>query len=198
MDKPAETEYPVAPAIRARWSPRAFEPRSVDPSQMRSLLEAARWTASSFNEQPWRFIVALRDETEEFERMLGCLVPGNQAWARNAGALILTVARESFTHNEKPNRSAPYDVGQAAAAMALQATELGLRVHQMAGIDRDKIRETYDIPEGFTPLTGIAVGYPGRLDELSESLRESETAPRRRKPQSEFVFSANWGDPAAW
>jgi nitroreductase len=198
MDKPANTQYPVSAAVKARWSPRALKPESVPADQMRSLLEAARWTASAFNEQPWRFIVALRDETVEFERMLGCLVPGNQQWARNAGALILTVVSESFARNDKPNGSARYDVGQAASALALQATELGLRVHQMAGIDRDKIRETYGVPQGFAPLTGIAVGYPGPLDELPEGLRETESAPRERKAQSEFVFSGNWGEPASW
>jgi nitroreductase len=198
MDKPANTQYPVSAAVKARWSPRALKPESVPADQVRSLLEAARWTASAFNEQPWRFIVALRDETEEFERMLGCLVPGNQQWARNAGALMLTVVRERFSRNDKPNGSARYDVGQAASALALQATELGLRVHQMAGIDRDKIRETYGVPDGFAPLTGIAVGYPGPLDELSEELREMETAPRQRKQQSEFVFRGNWGEPVDW
>jgi nitroreductase len=198
MDKPANTQYPVAAAIEARWSPRALKPESVSPEQMRSLLEAARWTASAFNEQPWRFIVALRDETEGFERMLGCLVPGNQQWAHNAGALILTVVRETFSRNDKPNGTARYDVGQAAAALALQATELGLRVHQMAGIDGDKIRQTYAVPEGYAPLTGIAVGYPGPIEGLPEGFRESETAPRERKPQAEFVFSGNWGDAAIW
>jgi nitroreductase len=198
MDKPANTDYPVSAAIEARWSPRALKPESVSPEQMRSLLEAARWTASAFNEQPWRFIVALRVETEKFERMLGCLVPGNQQWAHNAGALILTVAREAFTRNDKPNGSARYDVGQAASALALQATELGLRVHQMAGIDSDKIRETYAVPDGYAPLTGIAVGYPGPIEVLPEGFRDSEAAPRERKPQAEFVFSGSWGDAAAW
>ena len=177
MDKPAKPQYPIAPPIEARWSPRALKPESVPPNKIRSMLEAARWTASSFNEQPWRFIVALRDETEEFERMLGCLVPGNRQWARNAGALILTAARETFTRNGKPNGAAFHDLGQAAAALALQATELGLRVHQMAGIDREKVRETYGIPQGYSPLTGIAVGYPGSLDELPEGVREMEAAP---------------------
>jgi len=198
MDKPANTQFPVSAAVKARWSPRALKPESVPADQVRSLLEAARWTASAFNEQPWRFIVALRDETEEFERMLGCLVPGNQQWARNAGALILTVAREAFSRNGKPNGTARYDVGQAASALALQATELGLRVHQMAGIDGEKIRETYGVPEGFAPLTGIAIGYSGPLEELPEGLRGAETAPRERKPQSEFVFGRSWGDPAGW
>lgn len=198
MDKPANTQYPVAAAIEARWSPRALKPESVSPEQMRSLFEAARWTASAFNEQPWRFLVALRDQTEEFERMLGCLVPGNQQWARNAGALILTVVHETFARNDKPNGTAFYDVGQAASALALQATELGLRVHQMAGIDRDKIRETYGVPQGYAPLTGIAVGYSGQLDDLPEGFREAEAAPRERKPHAEFVFSGNWGDAAAW
>jgi len=198
MNKPADAQYPLNPIVAERWSPRALDPRPVPSEQMRSLLEAARWTASAFNEQPWSFLVALRDDADEFERMLGCLVPGNQQWARNAGALILTVVRERFARNDKPNGTALYDLGQSAAALALQATDLGLRVHQMAGIDRDKIRETYGIPEGYAPLTGIAVGYPGPVELLPEGFREAETGPRERKPQSEFVFSGNWGNPAAW
>jgi len=198
MKKPADADYPVCPIVAERWSPRALEPRSVPPEQMRSLLEAARWTASAFNEQPWSFIVALRDDTTEFERALGCLVPGNQQWARNAGALILAVVRERFARNDKPNGTALYDLGQSAAALALQATDLGLRVHQMAGVDRDKVRQTYGVPEGFAPLTAIAVGYPGPIELLPEGFREAETKPRERKPQSEFVFSGKWGNSATW
>ena len=121
--------------IKHRKSVREFLDRPVERDKIMTCLEGARLAPSESHSQPWRFIVALRDETEEFERMLGCLVPGNQQWAHNAGALILTVVQETFARNDKPNGTARYDVGQAASALALQATELGLRVHQMAGID---------------------------------------------------------------
>jgi nitroreductase len=198
MDKIADTGYPVHELIAKRWSPRAFEPKPVPAELLRSLLEAARWAASSFNEQPWRFLVARREDSDEFERMLGCLMEGNQSWARNAGALILTVAKETFTHNDRPNRSAVHDIGLAAGNLSLQATHLGLRVHQMAGIERDKIRKTYGIPDGFQPVTGIAIGYPGNVEDLPEALRAPETAPRERKPQSEIVFAGTWNTPAPW
>jgi nitroreductase len=196
MEKIAETGYPVHELIAKRWSPRAFEPKPVPTEALRSVLEAARWAASSFNEQPWRFLVARREDSEEFERMLGCLMEGNQSWAKNAGVLILTVAKETFTRNDRPNRSAFHDVGLAAGNLSLQATDLGLRVHQMAGIEVDKIRKTYDVPEGFQPLTGIAIGYPGSVEQLPEPLRAPEIAPRQRNPQSEFVFSGTWNNPA--
>jgi nitroreductase len=198
MEKKAETRYPVHLLIAKRWSPRAFDARPVPPEQIRSLLEAVRWSASSFNEQPWTFFVARRQDDEHFEKMLGCLVPGNQEWAQNAGVLMLTVAKQTFTHNDRPNRVAIHDIGLAAATLTLQAEELGLRVHQMAGIDLNAIRETYGIPEGHDPVTGIAIGYPGSIEDLPESFRDSETATRERKPQSEFVFEGAWGRPAEW
>jgi len=198
MEKAAETQYPVHELIAKRWSPRAFEPRPVPSEAVRSLLEAARWAASSFNEQPWRFIVARREDSEEFERMLGCLMEGNRSWAKDAGVLILTAAKEAFTRNDRPNRSAVHDVGLAAGNLSLQATDLGLRVHQMAGIDLEKIRETYRVPEGYQPVTGIAIGYPGSVERLPEPLRAPEIAPRERKPQSELVFSGTWDNPAPW
>lgn len=198
MNRPAETDYPVHDLIARRWSPRALEPRALPTDALRSLLEAARWAPSSFNAQPWSFIVARREDEAEFQALLGCLVDVNQAWARNAGALILTVAQNAFSHNGKPNRHAFHDIGLAAGSLALQATALGLVVHQMGGIRPDKAREVYDIPDGFEPVTGIAVGYPGRTDQLPEQFREAESAPRQRKPQSEIVFRGSWGRGADW
>jgi nitroreductase len=198
MNKTAETQYPVHDLIAQRWSPRALDPRPVPAEQIRSLLEAARWAASSFNEQPWSIFVARREDTEQFEKMLSCLVPGNQAWAKNAGVLMLTVAKSTFTRNDRPNRVAHHDIGLAAANLTLQATALGLRVHQMAGIEIDKIREAYGVPEGYDPVTAIAVGYPGSLEHLPEDFHADEKAARERKPQSEWVFDGAWGRPASW
>lgn len=198
MEKKADPRHPIHDLIARRWSPRAFEPKPVPAATLRSLLEASRWAASSFNEQPWYFLVARREDSKEFEKMLGCLTEGNQSWAKNAGVLILTVARLAFTRNDKPNRVAIHDIGQAAAHLALQATDMGLFVHQMAGIERDKIRETFGVPEGYDPVTAIAIGYAGGLDLLPEKLRAMEEKPRERKPQEEWVFQDGWGKPASW
>ena len=198
MEKPADTQFPIHDLLARRYSPRAFDPRPVDARQVRSLLEAARWAASSFNEQPWYFLVARREDAEQFERMLGCLNERNQAWARNAGVLMLTVAKTTLTPSGRPNRCAVHDMGQASANLALEATALGLGAHQMAGVDLGKVRATYGVPVGFEPQTAIAIGHPGPIDGLPEAFREAERAPRRRKPQHEFVFSGGWGQAAAW
>lgn len=198
MEKMADTHYPVHDLIARRWSPRAFDPRPVAADQIRSVLEAARWAASSFNEQPWTFLVARREDRAAFETMLDCLVPGNQVWARQAGVLILTVVKRTFTRNDRPNRTAEHDVGLAAATLTLQATALGLSVHQMGGIDLEAIRRVYSIPEGYAPLTGIALGHPGTLEHLPAELHASEGEPRERRAQDAFVFDGAWGRAAAW
>ena len=192
MNKEASTSHPVHELIRRRWSPRAFASRPVDAQTLGSLLEAARWAPSAMNEQPWTFIVATKEQPDEYARLLDCLVPGNQVWARQAPVLMIAVAKLRFDRNDKPNRHAFHDVGLAAAQLTLQATALGLGVHQMGGIDVGKIRETYAIPESHEPVTGIAIGYPGDPDTLPEKLRESELAPRQRKSLDEIVFSGTW------
>ena len=187
---------PVLDAIANRWSPYRFEPRELDDDNLRLCLEAARWAASSFNDQPWSWLIARRQDHEPFERMIHCLMEGNRPWAQNAGALILSVSRTSFEHNGKPNRMALHDLGQAAAHLALQATALGLQVHQMAGINRSVIRQEFQIPEGYEPQTAIAIGYPDEsqpVDPQDEELSERESGPRRRKELSEFAFAGTWG-----
>ena len=198
MDKRAETAYPVNELIERRWSPRAFDPRTVPAEDLRSLFEAARWAASSFNEQPWVFLVSRREDGEAHARMLDCLVEQNRAWAKEAGALVLTFSRRAFTRNGRPNRCASHDLGQAVAHLALEATARGLFVHQMAGVHLDRVLETYEVPEEYEPQTAIAIGHAGRADDLPEDLREMETSPRRRRDQSEFVFAGAWGTKADW
>jgi len=193
MEKPAETHYPIHDLLRRRWSPRTFSDRRVEPDTLRSLLEAARWAPSSYNEQPWSFIVASKDDPVEFGRLLSCLVEGNIQWAQHAPVLMVSVARLTFEDDGKPNRHAFHDVGLAVANLIVQATALGLVVHQMAGIFPDKIRELYGIPEGYEAVAGIALGYPGDPQSLPEELRKRELAPRERKPLTEFVFSGRWG-----
>ena len=198
MTKLHDTAHLVHELIRRRWSPRAFSSRPVEREKLLSVLEAARWAPSSFNGQPWSFLVATKDDPAEFDRMLSCLVPQNQVWAKAAPVLMISVAKPHFEHNGKPNRHAWYDTGQAVAFLTLQATALDLGVHQMAGFSADKARELYAIPETAEPASAIALGYPGDPNSLDEKLRERELAPGKRKPLKEFVFAGRWGNPADW
>lgn len=191
--KPAQTSVPVHELIRHRWSPRVFESRPVEPDKLRSLFEAARWAASSYNAQPWSFIVATKDDPTNYQRVLDCFVEFNQGWAKSAPVLALSVAQMKFGHNDQPNSHAFHDVGQAAATLQLQAEELGLSVHQMAGILPDKAREIFKIPEGYNVVAGFAIGYPGDPAHLPEQLRATEVAPRERKALHSFVFTGEWG-----
>ncbi|QGJ71752.1 Malonic semialdehyde reductase RutE [Planctomycetales bacterium 10988] len=193
MQKPAPTDYPVIEEIAQRWSPLAFSSRPVETERLRSLFEAARWAASSYNEQPWRYIVAQKSDDETYQKVLACLVEGNQAWAKYAPVLGLSVASTKFQRNQKPNRHAFHDVGQATAHLALEATKQGLYVHQMAGFDADQARSTFQIPEDFEPVAGFALGYPGSISDLSEDHQKREQADRARKPQADFVFGGDWG-----
>ena len=196
MEKLAETQYPIHDLLRKRWSPRAFSSRPVEPDKLRSLWEAARWAPSSYNEQPWSFIVATKEDEAEYARLLSCLVEGNIQWAQHAPVLMVSVAKLHFDENGERNRHAFHDVGQAVANLIVQATALGLVVHQMAGIFPDKIRELYGIPEGYEAVAGIALGYPGDPETLPERLRQRELAPRSRRPIQDFVFAGRWGRPS--
>lgn len=189
----ASTDHPVHELIASRWSPYAFEARSVSMEDLKSLFEAARWSASSFNEQPWSYLIATRENPEEFQRLLSCLVEGNQTWAKDAPVLALAVAKLRFSRNDKPNRTAHHDLGLASANICLEATSRGLAVHQMGGILPDKARELYGIPEGYEAFTGLAIGYPGRPEDLPEKMRSRDIKRRPRKPIGEFVFSGEWG-----
>jgi len=193
MEKPAQTGFPIHELLRRRWSPRAFSDRPVEPQKLRSLLEAARWAPSSYNEQPWAYLVATREDPEEHARMLSVLVEGNMAWAQRAPVLMLSLARLHFERNGKPNRHAFHDVGLATAQLVTQATALGLVVHQMAGFHAEKARELFGIPEDWEPVAAIALGYPGEPESLPESLRQREFAPRTRKPLEQFIFTGRWG-----
>lgn len=181
--------------FRNRWSPRAFADRPVSNQDLKTVLEAGRWAASSYNEQPWRFIVARKSDGALYDKLLRVLLPFNQAWAKAAPVLVITVAKQAFTHNGTPNLHAMHDAGAALAHMGLQATALGLRVHAMAGFDREKARTELGIPEGYEPAAAVALGYPGTPDELPPPYRERELAPRARKPLEELAFGGKWNEP---
>ena len=185
----------VLPVVLGRWSARSFADREVTSAELRKVFEAARWTASSYNEQPWRFLVGLR-KSSTYRKIYETLVPANQAWAGNAPVLILGVAKTNFSHNDSPNRVALYDLGAAASYLTLQASALGLTSHQMGGFNQEAVRQALAIPDNYAIGAVIALGYQGEPEAIkNEHYREQETTPRTRKSVSEFVFSA-WGEAA--
>jgi nitroreductase len=185
----------ILPAVLGRWSPRSFANRDVSAADLRKVFEAARWAASAYNEQPWRFLVGKRNSSTH-EKIFSTLIGFNQGWAGTAPILILGVASAKFAHNGSANAYALYDLGAAAAVLCLQAAALGLKSHSMAGFDHDAARKAFAIPEEFLPGAVIALGYQGEPAALgNEQMIAMETAPRERKPLSEFVLSA-WGEPA--
>ena len=196
MNKPAPVEYAVQDLIKNRWSPRAFSDKPVSSELLRSLFEAARWAPSSSNEQPWAYIVATKDDPENFEKSLGALIEFNANWAKHAPVLVIAVAELAFAKNNAPNRNAQYDVGAASMQLSLEATARGLVVHQMAGFDPETAKEAYDIPQGWDPIAAMAIGYPGDASSLPEPYQTREKAPRSRKPIREFVMSGQWGHTA--
>jgi nitroreductase len=185
----------VLPAILHRWSPRAFSDKDVSAKDLRTIFEAVRWAASSFNEQPWRFLVGRRG-TETYKKILESLMPFNQMWAGKAPVLILGVARTKFSHDESANRVALFDLGAASAILTLQAAALDLSTHQMAGFDSEAARKAFNVPEEFLFGSVIALGHQGEPASLPvEQMVKQETAPRTRKALAEFVFDS-WGKPA--
>jgi nitroreductase len=184
----------VLEIILQRWSPRAFSDKAVSPDDLKRIFEAARWAASSFNEQPWRFFLGYRGDPT-YQKIFDSLMEFNQAWTKAAPVLILSVAKGTFSHNDSPNRFALHDTGAATANLALQATALGLHAHSMAGLDPKKARAAFDIPPDYEIGSVTAVGYLGDPSELPDQFREKELALRVRKPLPEIVLS-NWGTPA--
>lgn len=193
MSKVAETSYPVHDLIATRWSPYAFDDRPVSREDLYSLLEAARWAPSSYNEQPWSYIVATKEEPDEFVKVLTCLVEGNQEWAKAAPVLMLCCTSLNFKRNGKPNAAAEHDLGLAAGNLCLEATARGLYVHQMIGILPDNARDLFGIPDGVEAKTAMAIGYAADPAGMPDQLKQRDTAPRVRKQLSEFVFAGEWG-----
>jgi nitroreductase len=193
VERGARAHGQILDLLAKRRSPLAFSPRRVDAEKLRTLFEAARWAPSSYNEQPWSFLLATQDEPAEYQCMLNCLVEGNRQWAKRAPVLMLAVAKLHFAANGGLNRHAFYDVGQAVAHLSVQATALDLYLHQMGGFDVEKAREVLSIPEGYQPVAMMALGYLGDRDSLPEPLRQRDQAPRTRKALEESVFTGRWG-----
>jgi nitroreductase len=180
-----EAQAGIHELLARRWSPRAFSPRPVEAVKLAQLFEAARWAPSSYNAQPWAFIVATHEDAEGYNRLLSTLVDVNRQWARQVPVLILAIAKLDYDHAARPNRHALYDLGQAVANLTVQATALGLQIHQMGGFDPRSARELFAIPTGYEPVAVLALGY--------QEGPPADPAARTRKPLTDFVFSGSWG-----
>lgn len=192
--KPRLSSTPIHDIIQNRWSPRAFAAdKMIDPETILTLLEAARWAPSCFNDQPWRFVVCNKaDEIAAWEKLLGCLGEKNQLWAQNAPILILTVAMHNFAHNDKPNRWSAFDTGASSISLCLQATAMGLITHQMGGFDAEKCQSIFNLPENCTPMSVIAVGYQAPAMQSNSALMLTESKERSRKPLEDLFYFGAW------
>ncbi len=197
MQKPAISSVPLEETITKRWSPRAYDAtKSVSHEQLIAVLEAARWAPSSYNDQPWRFIVCDKaSNPKAWQAAFDCLMPSNQTWVKDAPLLLLGCANTILDVNQQANRFAQYDTGAAAENLVLQATSMGLAAHQMGGFNADTAREVFAIPAQFTPMAMISVGYEGDANDLPDELKTRELAARKRKPLGEIFFAGAWGKP---
>lgn len=192
MEKPAITNKSIHPLIKNRWSPRSFDSRPVEEEKLKRIFEAARWAPSSFNEQPWRFVVGIKGDNT-WKKIFESLVEWNQQWAVTAPVLIMAIGRETYTKTGKPNEVFKYDTGQSVAYLTLQVYEEGLVMHQMGGFSKDKAIELLSIPEGYAPLTVSAIGYQAPPEKLPEEFEKLEHGQRSRIPLNELVFAESFG-----
>ena len=198
MIKAARTNHPINPLIAKRWSPYGFANRRVAPEDLCSVFEAARWAASSYNEQPWRYLVALRENRGEFQKALSCLTEPNKKWAQRAPIIAFGIVNHRFIRNDRPNRVALHDLGLASATLTLEAASRGILVHQMAGIFQERAQDIYQVPEHHEVVTGLAIGYPADEAKLDPPWAQRDTKVRSRRPIEEFVFQESWGESCDW
>ncbi len=195
FEKSAITQEPIHHIIAQRWSPRAYDPtQKVTIQQIAALLEAARWAPSCYGNEPWRYVVCDKNtNSTAWNNAFQCLAEANQVWCQNAPVLLLAVTSNLFKHNGAANRWAQYDCGAASENLCLQAVTLGLIAHQMGGFNPDKAKEIFHIPEEFTCMTMIAVGYQAKSNTLTGDYLEREQEPRTRVPLTEIGFMGDWG-----
>jgi nitroreductase len=183
-------DYNIDPIFLNRWSPRAFDPDPIDEDTVRSIFEAARWTMSCFNDQPW--VIGYAAEKDDLDLYRGLLAEGNQKWAATAPVIGFIFARLRFKHNDKPNRWAEFDCGAAWMALTMQARKFGLYTHGMAGFDEPRVYETLGIPKSdYKAVCAFTLGKYGDFDALPKELKEREK-PSDRTPQKEFVFKGTF------
>ncbi len=191
--KEAKTTFDIHPNLKNRWSPRAFSDKQVEVEKLQRLFEAARWTPSAFNAQPWHFMLGQNND-ETYKKIFDCLVEFNQMWTKFAPVLVISIGQRIF--NEKENSAFNYDVGQSVAQLSFQAMEEGLFVHQMTGFDPQKAAELFKLPEGYKAISAFSIGYLGNPSILDPRMQKTEKAERERKSITDFVFKNTFGQPS--
>jgi nitroreductase len=187
--KAGPSETGVHKLLLKRWSPRAFNEQPVSREDLQKIFTAASWAASSYNEQPWRFLVGRKGEAT-YQLIFDALIDFNKSWAGTAPVLILSVAKATMTKDGSENSHAQHDTGAASANMCLQAAALDLYMHGMAGFDKAKANDSFRLPSDYAPITVWALGRLGDVRSLPDFLQQMETAPRSRKDLSDFVFTS--------
>lgn len=189
---PREPDHSIDPLFIERWSPRAFTGEAVPEAELMRMFEAARWAPSSYNSQPWRFLYALRD-TPDWQTFFDLLVPGNQKWVKDTGAIIFLVSNSRMKVGDelKPSWSHSLDAGAASANFQLQAIRQGWHAHGMTGFDRDRAVTALNVPEGHRVEAAYAVGRAIAPSELTEEQRAREV-PNSRRPITDFVFAGGF------
>lgn len=195
LSKNASTQYPINTQLARRWSGRAYDPeKNISSQDLVTLAEAARWSPSCFGDEPWRLIFCDKATNEAaWQNAFDCLSEGNQSWVKDAPVIIIILSDSMFSKNAKPNRWGNYDTGAAAMSLCIQATELNLMTHQMGGFDPDKVKQLFNIPERFTPMALMTVGYQMAKDNIPDDMKERELAERNRKTLGECFFDGEWG-----
>ena len=197
FSKKIDTKATIHELIAARWSGRAYNSdKPVTQQQISSLIEAARWAPSCYGDQPWRFIIF--DKTTNlsaWEKALACLAEGNQSWAKQAPLLLLGCADTLMSKNAKPNRWGQYDTGAAAENICLQASALGLMAHQMGGFDVELARQTFAVPDQFSLMSMMAIGYQLAEDEIPDDIKDREYNARMRNSIEDNFFDGTWDQP---
>lgn len=188
MQKSTNNNYPINSLTTKRWSTRLFDNRPVEKEKILSILEAARWAASAFNAQPWRFIVGINND-DDHKKILSTLIDWNIQWAKNAPVLILNIAEKKFSHNAEPNPTYKYDLGQAVAFMTLEATSQGLFSHQMTGFNPNKAHTIFNLPDELKVVSVTAVGYYSADADVPNDILKLEEKPRERIDLDKIVLN---------
>jgi nitroreductase len=182
--------------IQERWSPYSFSPAPVEKFKLKAMFEAAGYAPSCNNEQPWTFVFTTREDKDIFDDFIGFMVDGNKVWAKNAYAIVISMARTRFSHSDKPNRWAFHDTGMAVAHLLLQAQALDVHVHQMAGYSIEKVKEYFKLGDDIEPIAMMAIGYLGDGSLISPELLKRDEKRRPRRGINEYVFKNSLTDPA--
>lgn len=188
-----KSEYKINDLILNRWSARAMSGENISSQELMSLFEAARWAPSSYNNQPWRFIFALKN-TKAWDNFFDTLTQGNRIWAKNSSVLIVIVSRINFEYNNKPSKTHSFDTGSAMENLLLQGYDMGLVVHPIEGFDYNKIRTIINLPDQYNVEAMIVLGKPGSIENLPKNLQEVEK-PSDRKKLEEIVFKDKFEQP---